>query len=94
MKINEEKTDEDRATLRLFYISLVCNQIIVDLCEQLRKEKNDQKFYTSICHFYYVVLNNYNNAINGFLEIAKEIKNDIKKEKEFEERMEKEEEDD
>ena len=88
MKIYDEKTDEDRATLKLFYISLVCNQIIIDLCEQLRKEKNDQKFYTSICHFYFTVLNSYNQAINGFLEIAKEVKNDIEVEENFKKKME------
>ena len=70
-------TSEEKIIVKLFYISYVCNELIGILCGKMN-QKNFK--YTSIYDFYYTVSKSYNSAINGFLEISKEM---MQKEKEF-----------
>ena len=65
-----ESTSEEKIIVKLFYISYVCNELIGILCGQ-NNQKNFK--YTSIYNFYYTVSRSYNSAINGFLEISKEM---------------------
>ena len=60
----------EKIILKLFYISYTCNELISSITWTV-----NQKGYTynSICDFYYRISKSYNDAINGFLEIGKEI---------------------
>ena len=62
--------DKEKIILKLFYISYTCNELISMLCGKI----NEEGFkYKSIFNFYYIVSKIYNNSINGFLSIKKEI---------------------
>ena len=66
----EEFSIKEKITLKLFYISYTCNELISMLCGKI----NEEGFkYKSIYNFYYIVSKIYNNSINGFLNIKKEI---------------------
>ena len=72
-----DATSSEKIILKLFYISYTCNELISSITWTV-----NQKGYTykSICEFYYRISKSYNDAINGFLEIEKEIekkKNEI-----------------
>ena len=72
-----DATDKEKIFQKLFYIFYTCNELISILCGEI----NHKGFkYKSIYDFYYTVSLSYNNAINGFLKINKEIKD---KEKEL-----------
>ena len=72
-----DATSEEKIILKLFYVSYVCNELIGILCGKM----NQKSFkYTSIYNFYYTVSSSYNAAINGFLDICKDM---IQKEKEI-----------
>ena len=72
-----DATSEEKIILKLFYVSYVCNELIGILCGKM----NQKSFkYTSIYNFYYTVSLSYNAAINGFLDICKDM---IQKEKEI-----------
>ena len=72
-----DATPKEKIFQKLFYISYACNELISILCGEI----NHKGFkYKSIYNFYYTVSLSYNNAIKGFTNINKEMKD---KEKEF-----------
>ena len=78
---------EIKMAMKIFFISYICNEIIDDICGDIKKKGFK---YKSICSFYYNVLETFSKAINGFNELGEEIKKDklelekYKKEKEDE----------
>jgi len=77
---SRDATSDEKIVLKLFYISYVCNELIGILCNKA----NQKSFqYTSIYNFYYTVSLSYNSAINGFKEIANEMKQKEKELKEY-----------
>ena len=77
---SRDATSDEKIVLKLFYISYVCNELIGILCNKA----NQKSFqYTSIYNFYYTVSLSYNSAINGFMEISKEMKQKEKELKEY-----------
>ena len=77
---SRDATSDEKIILKLFYISYVSNELIGILCNKA----NQKSFqYTSIYNFYYTVSLSYNSAINGFMEISKEMKQKEKELKEY-----------
>ena len=75
-----DATSNEKIIQKLFYISYTCNQLISFLCGEI----NQYGFkYKSIYNFYYTVSKSYNDAINGFIEIQKNLEDNKKKLKEY-----------
>ncbi len=70
-----DANSHEKIILKLFYISYVSNELISNLCGKM----NHKGFkYHSIFNFYHTVSKLYNDAINGFIKIKDEIKNNGK----------------
>jgi hypothetical protein len=65
-----DTTNNEKIIQKLFYISYTCNQLISFLCGEINKYGFK---YKSIYNFYYTVSKSYNDAINGFIEIQKNL---------------------
>ena len=65
-----DATNEEKIIIKLFYISYTCNELISSITWTI-----NQKGYNInlLCDFYYKIFKSYNNAINGLLEIKKDI---------------------
>ena len=66
-------SNEIKMAMKIFFISYICNEIIDDICGDIKKKGFK---YKSICSFYYNVLETFSKAINGFNELGEEIKKD------------------
>ena len=66
-------SNEIKMAMKIFFISYICNEIIDDICGDIKKKGFK---YKSICSFYYNVLETFSKEINGFNELGEEIKKD------------------
>ena len=70
-----DASNEEKIIIKLVYISYTCNELISSIAWTINQTGYN---YQSICQFYYNISKSYNGAIEGFLEISKELKNKIK----------------
>ena len=65
-----DATNEEKIILKLFYISYTCNELISSITWTINQEGYTYKL---ICEFYYKISKAYNDAINGFSNIIKDM---------------------
>ena len=80
-KIKRPFKKEVKMVMKIFFISYISNNIIDELCGNV-KEKGFR--YKSICSFYYNVLLSFSKAINGLKELGEEFTREKQKLKDYE----------
>ena len=65
-----DATNEEKIILKLFYISYTCNELISSITWTINQKEYNINL---ICDFYYKIFKSYNEAINGLIEIKKDI---------------------